>query len=1081
VAIQKPTLNLLRQLTVAIGGEADAVTRDLTRAWTRSWDDLSVAWKSAMGDVVAKAAATGEWPPAWELGRMERLGRAVGESETALTQLSKRAGIEVTDGAGKVVALDTDYEPRLVSSQLPAAEAAAAAAVYSARVTPTALDFIVARSQSQIASTLIPLSADATDAMRRELVRGIAVGANPNVAAAQMIDRVEGAFNGGLSRAINIARTEMLDAYRTASRYSHAANADVVSGWTWHSALDARTCPACWSMHGRTFPVTQPGPLGHQQCRCSRLPRTKSWADLGFNVAEPADEIPDAQSTFRALSADKQRAIMGPGRLELLNSGKVGWNDLASLRGGTGWRQSYTSRAVVDLQRIANGRAVTSLPLTPSPLPPALVRQIPSPRAALPSPVAAVTDPALKMTVAALKQIAKDNKIPLNILGTRKADIIAGLRSWERTYVVKLKGLPEFKPPPPQTAVPAIQAPPLAPPAPGGPVLSGARFNDWDDEFRYGPLGTTKDTPAAGFRVKDLRILPGALDGSYPSYVVDTGTAWRFNEVSYLIEHGPNDFGAPWVSRALVELRAAHDAIPGASRANKSYAILFSRNPADVYWQIEFNDPLHTAAMSAGQGRVSIWNFRPGYSRVEIDPLRHETGHNLDYLVGRTTAGSQSPAWTAAANADAITAARITNLNPTHPEATKLATVDHSRGFPRGVTDYGRSSAAEDYAESVMLYQLGPIATGRLPGVVIPKLPGVKLPPGAVAVTDREILYFRDIFPERATILDKLFPDIATAQKAEILFLRDPAKLTVTQLRALAKARNLVVPAKAPKADILALLQGKPIAKAAGDLTKMTVPQLRALAKERGIKIPTGAKKADIVALLDKKAVAFSRPAVDALPRTKAKVVQGQAARATNPNFGTTYNGPTYRDAGRAGKRWTPDMGPVPSGAYEENCSNVVYAFEMRMRGYDIKAAPLDVLDKHGYAAGRTYAEMDKLLTDAWRLPGGGAHGRSLSGQAWRSFAEIDEEIVQLWPDGGRGMIFVGKHIFNVVKVRGKVQYVEAQYDANASRIVTALYKKKYRAGAGSLQEAKLIRLDDLEPTDAILDAVKVIEDADVR
>jgi len=217
-------------------------------------------------------------------------------------------------------------------------------------------------------------------------------------------------------------------------------------------------------------------------------------------------------------------------------------------------------------------------------------------------------------------------------------------------------------------------------------------------------------------------------------------------------------------------------------------------------------------------------------------------------------------------------------------------------------------------------------------------------------------------------------------------------------------------------------------------------------------------------------------PTIPGLTRQTGKPASPSVnAKATNPNYGSTQNGETYRAAGKAGERYTPDMGPLPWGAYEENCSNVVYAFEMRMRGYDVEAAPLDVLDKYGYAAGRTYDEMDQLLAVAWRLPGGRPHGRSLNGQTWRSFAEIDTEIEQ-WPEGGRGMIFVGKHIFNVVKVRGKAQYTEAQFDANATRNVTALYKKKYKSAglfSGGLQEAKLVRLDDLEPTDRILEAVQ--------
>lgn len=210
------------------------------------------------------------------------------------------------------------------------------------------------------------------------------------------------------------------------------------------------------------------------------------------------------------------------------------------------------------------------------------------------------------------------------------------------------------------------------------------------------------------------------------------------------------------------------------------------------------------------------------------------------------------------------------------------------------------------------------------------------------------------------------------------------------------------------------------------------------------------------------------RSGVAALPRIEGKESMTGAAEATNPSYGTTAtdDAPKYREAGRAGQPWTSDMGPLPSGAYEENCTNVTMAFEMRRRGYDVQAAPLDVLDKYGYAAGRTQIQTDQLLADSWRAPGGGPHNRSLMGQKWRSFKDIDKEVGKDWPEGGRGVIFTGKHIFNVVKERGKARYIEAQYDATPNRNVTALYKKKL---AG---EAKLVRLDDLEPTDAVLGAI---------
>jgi SPP1 gp7 family putative phage head morphogenesis protein len=347
---------------VAVGRETDQATRTLTQAWIRSWDELAGQWQKAMDDAVAYQARTGQWPPPWELGRIERLGQAMQASEQALQQLANRAGVVLTDGAEQVAAIDVGFEPRLISSQLPAAEQAQAAVRFAANVLPQAVDVIVARSQAQIVSALRPLSTAAADGMRRELVRGIATGTNPSRAAAQMVARVQGEFNGGLSRAINVARTEMLDTYRTVSRYSHAANADVVASWIWISTLDKRTCPSCWGMNGTTHPLDQPGPLDHQQGRCARAPKTKTWRDLGFDIDEPADDLPDAQKKFWALSQADQKAIMGPGRLQLLRSGRIGWDDLPGERASAGWRTSYAPRTLGDLERIAARRTGPAVP-----------------------------------------------------------------------------------------------------------------------------------------------------------------------------------------------------------------------------------------------------------------------------------------------------------------------------------------------------------------------------------------------------------------------------------------------------------------------------------------------------------------------------------------------------------------------------------------------------------------------------------------------------------------------------------------------------------------------------------------------
>lgn len=452
-------------------------------------------------------------------------------------------------------------------------------------------------------------------------------------------------------------------------------------------------------------------------------------------------------------------------------------------------------------------------------------------------PVAAEVDPALKLTIAQLKQIARDANVPL-FGATKKADIVLALRDREMVYKTKIAGLPEWKPPKPVKQAIAIEAPPLGVPAADGPVLTGSALSDWSDWFMYDRregrhrfVDAAGNTPAEGIRVKDLRV---SHQGN-GSYVADHGTAWSFDGVAYLVEHGPDDFGTPWVSRALADLRAAHDQIPAARLANKSYTAVMGANPADEYWKVKYNDPSHISAMVAGNGHITIWNFKAPYSRVKVDLLRHETGHNLDDLIGRTAVGSESAEWSAAALSDMVPAAKITDLTSEAGHGG-FGKVEPGRGFPAGVSSYGRSSVGEDFAESVRYYQQGVIAQGRLK-------PGAEIGP----------VYFRDLYPARAKILDTHFPEIAKAQKAEIKALRaakppgkavaaaasvDLSKLKVPELRVLAKERGISGYSRLTKPQLLDRLgtKSEAAAVAGGDLRKMTVTQLRALAKQSGLR-----------------------------------------------------------------------------------------------------------------------------------------------------------------------------------------------------------------------------------------------------
>jgi len=335
--IHHDTLKLSDELRILISGKVNHTVRQLVQAWAKAWDEIEGEFKAAIADIVT-AEADGTATVS-QLARVNRAQRAMLHAVEQLDGLTDFAGILVVHTSGDVTKTSIEWQERIVRSQLPTGEAAVTAITWT-RVATDAIDAMVERITEQIHSSLRPLTPDAVNAMQRALLRGIAVGENPRDVAADMLRRVEGEFNGGLTRALTIARTEILDAYRSGAAAAQFANMDLLQGWMWLAQLDARTCPSCWGMHGTQHELTELGPNDHQNGRCARLPVTKSWRDLGFDIDEPPSVVPDAQAAFWAMPEKDQLAVMGPLRLAALKNGAP-WDLLSVKRTNDGWRDSY--------------------------------------------------------------------------------------------------------------------------------------------------------------------------------------------------------------------------------------------------------------------------------------------------------------------------------------------------------------------------------------------------------------------------------------------------------------------------------------------------------------------------------------------------------------------------------------------------------------------------------------------------------------------------------------------------------------------------------------------------------------------
>ena len=345
MAVTQETLREVQRLRQQLLTMTDAQTVALTRAWTEAWDVLLPEFEVALADLLA-AAKDGKVSQAL-VARNIRLQAALRASREYLDVLAPQAANIITQDLSWAVLDAAEGHVALVKTQLP--PGTAGISVNFNRVPHDTLIAIVERTTQQIHAAHLPIPAAVEARMKQALVRGIAVGDNPRRTAARLMKETEAGFNWGLTRALNIARTETLDAHRAATKAGEKANREVLAEWEWHASLDRRTCPSCLAKHGQRFPLEDDGPQDHQQGRCARVSITKTWAELGFDIPEPKSVTRDSKEWFDSLTPATQREILGPTKLKLLQDGDIAWADLSAKRETPGWRDSYGTPAVKDL------------------------------------------------------------------------------------------------------------------------------------------------------------------------------------------------------------------------------------------------------------------------------------------------------------------------------------------------------------------------------------------------------------------------------------------------------------------------------------------------------------------------------------------------------------------------------------------------------------------------------------------------------------------------------------------------------------------------------------------------------------
>jgi hypothetical protein len=345
VPVTAQTIAHMRALVVDLAALTDTHTRELTRAYVDAWDTVVHQLTDALTELATEPIT------AARVQRSARVASALQAIAEQLDSLASLTGVVISDSAGRAASLAAEAQAAIVGSQLPAA------GYPLVTINPDILGTIINRTAGQITSRSRPLVDAGQTAVRQALVRGAAAADNPVKVARDMVRLARSGFvDLPLWRAEAISRTELNDAARQVAQAWGEANTATLQGWEWLAGRSVNTCAACWAMDGTIHDNTEPGPQGHVNCRCSRMPVTKSWRDLGIDLPEPAGlRRPPAEDFFRSMSKADQLQVMGPARLQALDDGAP-WDSLATLKPNADWRPSFQVTPVRDLTTASSAR-----------------------------------------------------------------------------------------------------------------------------------------------------------------------------------------------------------------------------------------------------------------------------------------------------------------------------------------------------------------------------------------------------------------------------------------------------------------------------------------------------------------------------------------------------------------------------------------------------------------------------------------------------------------------------------------------------------------------------------------------------
>ena len=287
-----------------------------------------------------EARRSGQFPGLSWLYQQDRLEQLVTLVAAEISAFADQAGATITAQQAAAVTQARTHAAELIRVALgPAAERYAPFVTLPTSATEKMVGHLA--NGSPLRTLLDQLGPEAAESAKKRLVVGVATGQGPKAIAAGLREDL----GGNLNRALTVARTETLRAYRESSRETYQANEELLEGWVWLAHLGPRTCASCLAMHGTVHPLSEP--MGtHPNCRCSAAPKSKGLESLGINGLPPRQPVETGAEWLRRQPQPVQASILGDAGAAAWRSGEVRLSDFVKRTRSPEWGVSRTARGV---------------------------------------------------------------------------------------------------------------------------------------------------------------------------------------------------------------------------------------------------------------------------------------------------------------------------------------------------------------------------------------------------------------------------------------------------------------------------------------------------------------------------------------------------------------------------------------------------------------------------------------------------------------------------------------------------------------------------------------------------------------